>query len=608
MNDDVYGDVKFVYTDSYEIAASIHNSNRDVHICSSNPKINLDANLNSIAVEGSLSLEYFTHKQDIIRKTCFDIYTAAINAGESHPDAVFLARYPLAAHSLIHRYASLKLIVKNEKFIVFDPDVGNDRSNRLLRSSFVDLFPVQQFTKVSIKIDKAAGLRVSRDPVTPFLTRLNFEGIYSIIFRLLSMLSRCINMISFKGIIYYNHENNLLKETLVRLVLKGYGLSPIPLKSVVRKIDYQLDERDEILLEALQNPLDRFVEDIALSAVDETAKAEIRNGLSAQIQELRSVNVGVQQAIDSGAMARVAAVFFGFPSSMLDIALIKHLHKNHIPTASFQHGVSREISEEILCVDVLFEASLADVSYVFNQNNKKTLEKSLYPFNEIAVCGLPEDMRRVQKTMQGYNSKAKFLYVSTNLNSGNTGMMCRTGWSDLEKTKGELAIVEKVLSKLRDGIAYKPYFSLRYADKSHEVDVAIKAENIDVIDREIDLRYILAPYDLIITSRATSTVGWCAMAGKPLVFLEMHDNRLSPAARGAFDKAFFVFDALDAEFHNDLLEFLSKPFMEIFALWEDKAEHRQLCIDNFFGMNGGSDVSNPADHFADNFLKKQVSD
>ena len=79
------------------------------------------------------------------------------------------------AHSLIHRYASLKSIVKSEKFIVFDPDVGNDRSNRSLRSSFVDLFPEQQFKRISLKIDKAAGLRVSRDPVTPFLTRLNFE-------------------------------------------------------------------------------------------------------------------------------------------------------------------------------------------------------------------------------------------------------------------------------------------------------------------------------------------------------------------------------------------------------------------------------------------------
>ena len=65
----------------------------------------------------------------------------------------------------------------------------------------------------------------------------------------------------------------------------------------------------------------------------------------------------------------------------------------------------------------------------------------------------------MHKRAQGYNSKAKFLYVSTNLNSGNAGMMCRTGWSDLEKTKAELAIIEKVLLKLRDGIAYKPYFS-----------------------------------------------------------------------------------------------------------------------------------------------------
>ena len=63
-------------------------------------------------------------------------------------------------------------------------------------------------------------------------------------------------------------------------------------------------------------------------------------------------------------------------------------------------------------------------------------------------------------------------------------------------------------------------------------------ENINVIESEIDLRYILAKFDLIITSRATSTVGWCAMTDKPLVFLEMHDNQLSSHAREAFERAF----------------------------------------------------------------------
>ena len=73
-----------------------------------------------------------------------------------------------------------------------------------------------------------------------------------------------------------------------------------------------------------------------------------------------------------------------------------------------------------------------------------------------------------------------------------------------------------------------------------------------------------------------------AMTDKPLVFLEMHDNRLSSHAREAFERAFFVFDALDAEFHSDLLEFLSKPFKEVLTLWENKAEHRKVCVDNLW--------------------------
>ena len=79
MDDDAYRDVQFEL--AYEIAVRIHNSNRDVHICTSNPKISLDANLNSIAVEGSLSLDFFlTHRMSFAKAVLISIQRQLVRA------------------------------------------------------------------------------------------------------------------------------------------------------------------------------------------------------------------------------------------------------------------------------------------------------------------------------------------------------------------------------------------------------------------------------------------------------------------------------------------------------------------------------------------------
>ena len=108
----------FFYTDSYEIAVKISNLRSDLDLCSSNPKINLDPNIKSIAVEGDLSVDYYSVSRDIIRAICFEIYKVAIDRGECHAHAIYLARYPIYVHNRLHRYASLKSVVKNQKFII----------------------------------------------------------------------------------------------------------------------------------------------------------------------------------------------------------------------------------------------------------------------------------------------------------------------------------------------------------------------------------------------------------------------------------------------------------------------------------------------------------
>ena len=44
-------------------------------------------------------------------------------------------------------------------------------------------------------------------------------------------------------------------------------------------------------------------------------------------------------------------------------------------------------------------------------------------------------------------------------------------------------------------------------------------------DDEIDLRYIIGNSRIIITSRATSTIGWCMLSGKPVMLTIPNPNK-----------------------------------------------------------------------------------
>ena len=77
---------------------------------------------------------------------------------------------------------------------------------------------------------------------------------------------------------------------------------------------------------------------------------------------------------------------------------------------------------------------------------------------------------------------------------------------------------------------------------SIEINRAKLKKNIVVNFDEVDLRYITKKSRLIITSRATSTVGWCIFSSKPVIYIENIDNRLSEEASKIFQQTLFFFE------------------------------------------------------------------
>ena len=192
-------------------------------------------------------------------------------------------------------------------------------------------------------------------------------------------------------------------------------------------------------------------------------------------------------------------------------------------------------------------------------------------------------MRKCLRRQNFKNNKYSILYASTNLYSGNRGITVLVGSSDISKANFEINFIENVLSKIPHAVNYKPYYSKRYAGPSPEIEIAKAKDNIHINEDEVDLRYIASSSRIIITSRATSTIGWCIVSGKPLIYIENQDSRLSIEARKEFKKNLFYFDVLEKNWDTNLHSFLSQPIEKIEKEWKTKIVLRQKFIEKYFG-------------------------
>ena len=119
---------------------------------------------------------------------------------------------------------------------------------------------------------------------------------------------------------------------------------------------------------------------------------------------------------------------------------------------------------------------------------------------------------------------------------------------------------------------------------------------------EIDLRYIVNKSRLIITSRSTSTVGWCIFSSKPVIYIENTDNRLNKEASEVFKKSLFFFDVLDPKWKIKLYNLLKKDISTIENEWIEKQKLTDNLIYKFLGYKKENN-----DHIAINKIIKKLS-
>jgi len=254
---------------------------------------------------------------------------------------------------------------------------------------------------------------------------------------------------------------------------------------------------------------------------------------------------------------------------------------------SSQHGVTIEFSKAHNILDIIFDNSVADVMFSYN-SKIVDIEKNIYFDNaKHYVVGMPMRLIRMKSAQVINRSIPSFVYISTNLyHMGFT----EKATTDYGRAIFERNIIVRVLSKLPHKVRYKTYpeDNRRYADKDPVLRNIRIADNIELFSNKIDMRYLISEHSVLITTGATSTLGWVVMSGKPVVFINQEYNSpLTKDAQISISNGIFVFNDNDKNFHKKLRDFLSQSVDDIERLWQEKKSAREEMVQNYFSEYKG---------------------
>ena len=550
-------------------------------ILSFNPYVTLNKTHNVESPEKYLDSKYYKNLADITKNYSGEIYNRVYDFTKDRGLAQYLSYYLISIQNTLYKTAQILNLVKKSKLVITYPNFSQESINTSVNGNFYNF--IECFNNVNtfqIPYSKIDQKQLGRDPLTNFWVRLKFEGLNSIFFRLLSILCDKFDKLWTGKRLVYSHENTLLKGTATYLFRNGFLIQKLQ-----ANINYNNLSKQKILDELIELTFPK-VKNFQKSILDVNYKNKssfyfyplYKKYISDYIKAKSYWNKYFLKS-DS---KKIKACLIGTPRNVVELSYLEVAKKNSIVTASFQHAISKEISEDLLSIDVTYESNVVDNYFVYNREAAKNSKKSRYNIAAEKVVGLPEDMKKsLQK--QKYLGSIPILYATTTLYCGNRGIPARSGSSDIAKANFEYTLIEHVLSKIPYKVHYKPYFSKRYAGPSFELELAKSKNNININYDEVDLRYIIGDSRVIITTRATSTIGWCVLSGRPVIYIENEDNRLNALANKAFKDNLFYFDVREKNWESKLRKFLSLPLNIIEEKWNIKEINRKKFINKFFG-------------------------
>ena len=389
-------------------------------------------------------------------------------------------------------------------------------------------------------------------------------------------------------------DNPLIRETAMALTRRGYRVRRLP--SLVASTEPCTVDRH---VHAVAEPhLSQFISNWAPHSLQAPILKAFLNAIDTEMGRYVAALPFWRNFFDDSVEPWVG-VLANLAKNPQQWALFQACKERDLFFATFQHGLSREICMYPRYSSSTHEMTASTHFFSYNKVCADIAQNATAAQGEAFPIGPPQEITKAGHHRRPTGKLPSIFYVSTNLYSMLTSGI-RGKDSDLDMARSEHDIITNILAKLQHRVLYKPYPHAegRFLDPDPCLVAAQAAVNIEVHKDHKDLSLLLPDARLIITARATSTLGWCMATRRPIVFIDMpYSCPLLPELRESVANGVFLFDSSDSTFRTELLRFLAQPLSVIEGKHAaTKTEGRERLLEKYYmGMRDGAGIQAAAE-------------
>jgi hypothetical protein len=566
-----------------------HGLSKSTDIKSSSPAMLWNKKKNIHNVESRWTIKELEKFQSTIQKLTKDIFDESMKVvGVERELALAISQTTYRFQKTLYKAACLEESDFTEPRLFIYVDGMTGPAGNMMNSPWDQLLadnPLFSMVKYTLKNDEWNMLTTEG---VSYWKRFKVAGYETIIYRLAIKLMKNLPKWVFKKEVFMPNENELNVEIASSLVRHGVRISKIELGLLPEKKNIVLDKIFAEIYESVSPIMLKRVKKWVTPSAVEITMLQFKRHIVEQFKQFKLLAKTWEKTLINNDTIK-QAVLVNALGNTKGCALAYVCRKNNIPMLSSQHGVTVEISKAHGILHVILDNSIADVMFAYNSKIIEVEEKSYFDNAIHYSVGMPFRLISMKHSKTMDKSAPPIVYISTNLYHMGFSLSSET---DYGNARIEQKLILEVLRKLPYKVRYKTYpeDNRRYADIDPVLKDVREADNIELFSKKIDMRYLVSEHSILVTTCATSTLGWLVMSGKPTVFINQNNNNpLTDEAYKSLSKGIFVFDADEQDFHKNISDFLSQPIDKIERLWQEKEGAREEMLREYFSAyNGGA--------------------
>ena len=472
----------------------------------------------------------------------------------------------------------------SEKRLVIDPAIDRKLQPTYRRAHWNSLLQINaegETWRCNIDVEPF-------EVVAPLSRRLSVMGTRHYLWRLFQLAQRKKPFRKNGKTIYYCSDSELVREVGLEFAFRGYRIEHLDLRKLAKK------DNGENQLHFLTGKFDlpdsicKLLRTAVSGLIEPDFYDIVVNYYAVKVQEEFDVYSSTLNNLKkSDGRYENSIILSNYPSGAEAVALGEYCQKNHSVFAATQHGITREFLNNPQNL-INYEHTLATHFISFTERAQaisSNVTKYSHTNYRGISCGLPRCFWSIRSKQQfWFNKKSKelpLLMVGSLITRGyfqNGGVFL----SDQENIETEKSVFEAV-SRAVPSVEYKPYPTKRYIDFDPFVEQILKNITAEKTNRKFwDFRYVEKQYRGFIMSGATSTLSWCLMTGKPIIFLDqdVEAYRLSSEAKEVLKEAVFYFDMRDNNYLKNLTSFLLEYEQSLEEKWSKMLPARSILMED----------------------------